>query len=73
MMDRDLQDLLAFWLGDHDPGEERRTALLARLAKHPRQVVVRDFRSRPTAGMKASLMILKFDHGAPEIRTIGGD
>jgi hypothetical protein len=30
-MDRDLQDLLAFWLGDHDPGEARRDALLARL------------------------------------------
>jgi bifunctional DNA-binding transcriptional regulator/antitoxin component of YhaV-PrlF toxin-antitoxin module len=30
-MDQDLQDLLALWLGDHDPGEERREALLARL------------------------------------------
>ncbi len=30
-MEQDLQDLLALWLGDHDPGEERRTALLARL------------------------------------------
>lgn len=30
-MDRDLQDLLALWLGDHDPGEARRVALLARL------------------------------------------
>ena len=30
-MDRDLQDLLALWLGDHDPGEARRAALLARL------------------------------------------
>jgi hypothetical protein len=30
-MDRDLQDLLALWLGDHDPGDERRAALLARL------------------------------------------
>jgi hypothetical protein len=30
-MDQDLQDLLALWLGDHDPGEERRAALLARL------------------------------------------
>jgi hypothetical protein len=31
MMDQDLQDLLALWLGDHDPGEARRSALLARL------------------------------------------
>ena len=30
-MHQDLQDLLAFWLGDHDPGEARRHALLARL------------------------------------------
>lgn len=30
-MDPDLQDLLALWLGDHDPGEGRRDALLARL------------------------------------------
>jgi hypothetical protein len=30
-MDQDLQDLLALWLGDHDPGEARREALLARL------------------------------------------
>ena len=30
-MDQDLQDLLALWLGDHDPGEARRSALLARL------------------------------------------
>jgi hypothetical protein len=30
-MNQDLQDLLALWLGDHDPGEERRAALLARL------------------------------------------
>jgi hypothetical protein len=30
-MDEDLQDLLALWLSDIDPGEERRTALLARL------------------------------------------
>jgi hypothetical protein len=30
-MDQDLQDLLALWLGDHDPGEDRRNALLARL------------------------------------------
>jgi hypothetical protein len=30
-MDQDLQDLLALWLGDHDPGEARRDALLARL------------------------------------------
>jgi hypothetical protein len=30
-MDQDLQDLLALWLRDHDPGEERRAALLARL------------------------------------------
>jgi hypothetical protein len=30
-MDQDLQDLLALWLGDHDPGPERREALLARL------------------------------------------
>jgi hypothetical protein len=30
-MDRDLQDLLALWLGEHDPGDARRDALLARL------------------------------------------
>jgi hypothetical protein len=30
-MDSDLQDLLALWLGDHDPGDDRRAALLARL------------------------------------------
>src|SRR5262245_11380106 len=30
-MDRDLEDLLALWLGGHDPGEARRDALLARL------------------------------------------
>jgi hypothetical protein len=30
-MDQDLQDLLALWLGDHDPGEARREALLARV------------------------------------------
>ncbi len=30
-MDQDLQDLLALWLGDHDPGPARREALLARL------------------------------------------
>jgi hypothetical protein len=30
-MDQDLQDLLALWLGDHDPGKARRSALLARL------------------------------------------
>jgi hypothetical protein len=30
-MDPDLQDLLALWLGDVDPGEGRRDALLARL------------------------------------------
>jgi hypothetical protein len=30
-MDQDLQDLLALWLGDADPGDERRAALLARL------------------------------------------
>src|SRR5262249_29026804 len=30
-MNPDLQDLLALWLGDHDPGDERRAALLARL------------------------------------------
>jgi hypothetical protein len=30
-MDQDLQDLLALWLGDHDPGDDRRAALLARL------------------------------------------
>jgi hypothetical protein len=30
-MDQDLQDLLALWLGDHDPGEARRDDLLARL------------------------------------------
>src|SRR5262249_19823777 len=31
VMEKDLQDLLALWLGDHDPGEERRAVLLARL------------------------------------------
>src|SRR5262249_10841770 len=31
VMEPDLQDLLALWLGDHDPGEERRAELLARL------------------------------------------
>jgi hypothetical protein len=30
-MDPDLQDLLALWLSDQDPGEARREALLARL------------------------------------------
>jgi hypothetical protein len=30
-VDQDLHDLLALWLGDHDPGEARRQALLARL------------------------------------------
>src|SRR5262245_3379391 len=30
-MDQDLQDLLAIWRGDHDPGDARREALLARL------------------------------------------
>jgi hypothetical protein len=30
-MDQDLKDLLALWLGDHDPGPARRDALLARL------------------------------------------
>jgi hypothetical protein len=30
-MDQDLKDLLALYLGDHDPGEARRDALLARL------------------------------------------
>jgi hypothetical protein len=30
-MNQDLQDLLALWLGDHDPGDERCAALLARL------------------------------------------
>ena len=30
-MDQDLQDLLALWLGDHDPGESRRQELRARL------------------------------------------
>jgi hypothetical protein len=30
-MNQDLQDLLAFWLGDHDPGPVRRAALLERL------------------------------------------
>ena len=32
-MDQDLQDLLAVWLGDHDPGETRREALLERLRR----------------------------------------
>jgi hypothetical protein len=31
VIDADLQDLLALWLGDHDPGEERRATLLSRL------------------------------------------
>ncbi len=30
-MDADLRDLLAAWLGEEDPGEERRVVLLARL------------------------------------------
>jgi bifunctional DNA-binding transcriptional regulator/antitoxin component of YhaV-PrlF toxin-antitoxin module len=30
-MDQDQQELLALWLGDHDPGEARRGALLSRL------------------------------------------
>jgi hypothetical protein len=30
-MGQDLQDLLALWLGDHDPGEARRTGLISRL------------------------------------------
>jgi hypothetical protein len=30
-MDEDLRELLALWLGDHDPGPARRDALLARL------------------------------------------
>ena len=30
-MDQDLRDLIALWLGDRDPGEARRDALLARL------------------------------------------
>lgn len=30
-MDEDLRDLLALWLGDHDPGATRRDALLSRL------------------------------------------
>jgi hypothetical protein len=30
-MDQDLRDLLAAWLGEDDPGEERRAALLVRL------------------------------------------
>jgi hypothetical protein len=30
-MNQNLQDLLALWLGDNDPGQERREALLARL------------------------------------------
>jgi hypothetical protein len=30
-MDQDLQELLALWLCDHDPGEPRRAALIARL------------------------------------------
>jgi hypothetical protein len=30
-MDQDLQDLLALWLDDHDPGEARRSTLIARL------------------------------------------
>src|SRR5581483_2125415 len=31
LMDADLRDLLAAWLGGDDPGDERRAALLARL------------------------------------------
>jgi hypothetical protein len=45
-MDADLQALLALWLGDHDPGEERRQALLARLRSDPafRQTFVEEIR-----------------------------
>jgi hypothetical protein len=32
-VDQDLQDLLALWLGDHDPGDTRRQSLFARLDK----------------------------------------
>ena len=35
-MDQDLQDLLALWLGDHDPGPERREALLASVSTSSR-------------------------------------
>src|SRR5262249_44081076 len=31
LMDQDLQELLALWLGHHDPGEARRAALVTRL------------------------------------------
>src|SRR5262249_33214069 len=34
IMDTDLEELLAAWLGDQDPGEERRAALLARLRQN---------------------------------------
>jgi hypothetical protein len=30
-MDQDMQDLLGLWLGDRDPGPQRRESLLARL------------------------------------------
>jgi hypothetical protein len=45
-MDQDLQDLLALWLGDHDPGPERREALLARLRGNDafRRAFVEDIR-----------------------------
>jgi hypothetical protein len=45
-MDEDLQALLALWLGDHDPGEDRRAALLARLRSDAafRQTFVEEIR-----------------------------
>jgi hypothetical protein len=45
-MDEDLQALLALWLGDHDPGEARRAALLARLRSDAafRQTFVEEIR-----------------------------
>jgi hypothetical protein len=44
-MDSDLQDLLAAWLGDHDPGDARHDTLIARLRDDPgfRRAFVEEF------------------------------
>src|SRR5439155_5472224 len=46
LMDPDLRDLLAAWLGGDDPGEDRRAALLERLGADPafRQAFVDEIR-----------------------------
>src|SRR5262249_47853778 len=48
VMDQDLQDLLALWRGDHDSGEGRREALLARLREDDsfRRAFVEEIRPR---------------------------